>query len=428
MERMIQALYVENGAGLYFTHFCEQSENQLWVNAIYFWSDLQNYLELFYQDGLDPYRVQREAQLIYATFLCSLARRSLGIHEDMRRKVYERLMPAFEELFDNIEEHALNILLEPWTILVNRDEESYQQVSLESVVSAPEYSSTLKVPQLSESWSKVSSDHKGYRLGSLLRHRHEVGHFMKFLQNHGADIHLSCWLDLEQYRRTPQTDTALRQERSAHLVNRYLNKKYFFGSDSPASINQQHERLKLHCLSNAAVMEIQDIVRSHIETTWLPDFLSTAEFIQRQKDKPKSEGLWMCSSKEILSFRRVLLDPASCLQFQHFVSLKGDFLENDVLFWLEVQRYKDLCHSHSDQATIEKKISTIISVFINSSVPPALQIDIPHDQAQTILENRHKLGPYIFREAQVTLPIHSIMNNKTQIIRLLQLDAICRRH
>ncbi|KAJ0000079.1 hypothetical protein NQD34_011921, partial [Periophthalmus magnuspinnatus] len=250
-------------------------------------------------------------------------------------------------------------------------------------------------------------------------------------------IHLSCWLDLEQYRRTPQTDTALRQERSAHLVNRYLNKKYFFGSDSPASINQQHEilrltggleRLKLDCLSNAAVMEIQDIVRSHIETTWLPDFLSTAEFIQRQKDKPKphatsrvfknrkgrhrrkarrevwqSEGLWMCSSKEILSFRRVLLDPASCLQFQHFVSLKGDFLENDVLFWLEVQRYKDLCHSHSDQATIEKKISTIISVFINSSVPPALQIDIPHDQAQTILENRHKLGPYIFREAQTSV-------------------------
>ncbi|KAJ0065950.1 hypothetical protein NL108_000201, partial [Boleophthalmus pectinirostris] len=254
---------------------------------------------------------------------------------------------------------------------------------------------------------------------------------------HKFSIHLSCWLDLEQYRRTHQTDTALRLERSAHLVNRYLNRKYFFGPDSPASIDQQHEilrltggfeRLKLDCLSDAVVMEIQDIVRSHLEGTWLPDFLSTAEFVQRQKDKPKPhatsrfsdnrkgrhqrkarreirqcEGLWMSSSKEILSFRKVLLDPASCLQFQHFVSLKGDFLENDVLFWLEVQRYKDLCHSHSDEATIEKKISTIISVFINSSVPPALQIDIPPDQAQTLLENRHKLGPYIFREAQMSV-------------------------
>uniref|UniRef100_A0A8C6U130 RGS domain-containing protein n=1 Tax=Neogobius melanostomus TaxID=47308 RepID=A0A8C6U130_9GOBI len=435
MERMIQALCVETYAGLYFTHFCEQSGNRLWENAIYFWLDLQNYHELFYQNGLDPYRVQREAQLLYATFLCSSAKRSLGIDELLRRNVYERLTPAFEELFDDVEEHSLNVLLEPWTLLVNRDEESYQQVTsirheeLEQLNSkgfllSVKFSSTLfsTVPQLSKSWSKVPSDYKGYRLGSLLRHRHEIGHFMK--------LHLSCWLDLEQYRRTSQTDTALRRQSSAHLINRYLNKKYFFGSESPASIDQQHEvrtlqRLKLDCLlSSAVAMEIQDIVRRYIEATWLPEFLSTAEFMERQKDKPKvvslllllekplktlsaacpsGEGLWMSSSKEILSFRRVLLDPASCLQFQHFVSLKGDFLENDVLFWLEVQRYKDLCHSHSDEATIEKKISTIISVFINSSLPPALQIDIPHDQAQSILENRRKLGPYIFREAQMSV-------------------------
>lgn len=37
--------------------------SQLWVNALYFWTDLHYYRELFYQDGLDPYRVQREAQV-----------------------------------------------------------------------------------------------------------------------------------------------------------------------------------------------------------------------------------------------------------------------------------------------------------------------------------------------------------------------------
>ncbi len=62
---------------------------------------------------------------------------------------------------------------------------------------------------------------------------------------------------------------------------------------------------------------------------------------------------------------------------------------------------QDLCHSHSDEATIQQKISTIINCFINSSVPPALQIDIPPEQAQHVLEKRHQLGPYIFREAQV---------------------------
>lgn len=51
-------------------------------------------------------------------------------------------------------------------------------------------------------------------------------------------------------------------------------------------------------------------------------------------------GSCMTSSKENLLFRRSLLHPVTGLQFQHFVALKGELLENDVLFWLEVQRYK----------------------------------------------------------------------------------------
>ncbi|XP_073341515.1 regulator of G-protein signaling 22 [Pagrus major] len=470
MEKMLQALCVDSCAGLYFANFCEQSGNQLWENAINFWSDLQHYHELFYQDGLDPYRVQREAQLLYSTYLFSSARKSLGVDEDTRREVYDQMMPAFEELFDKVEDHILNILLEPWTLLVSRDKESFQKVcvkekvrrvdsqeyrELQSLYEESEerlkqeeqcgtvafpFSVTTSTPLLrgsraSDSWSRVSPKYQGYRLGSLLRHRHEIGHFMSFLQNEDASIHLTCWLDLEQYRRTPQKEKAVRHERSSHIATKYLNRKYFFGADSPATSEQQNdilrlagglERLKLDCLSNPVVLEIQDIVRSHIEENWLPLFLSTAEFTQRQRHQPKpqatgrfsqyvyrrrrkrreawkAKGLWMSSSKEILLFRRILFNPVTCTQFQHFVSLRGDFLENDVLFWLEVQRYKDLCHSHSDEATIQQKISTIINCFINSSMPPALQIDIPPEQAQHILEKRHELGPYIFREAQMSV-------------------------
>ena len=32
---------------------------------------------------------------------------------------------------------------------------------------------------------------------------------------------------------------------------------------------------------------------------------------------------------------------------------------------------------------------------------PSLQIDVPQEQADRILEKRRELGPYIFREAQV---------------------------
>ncbi|XP_039973283.1 regulator of G-protein signaling 22 [Xiphias gladius] len=470
MEKMLQALCVDSRAGLYFTHFCVQSGNQLWENAVYFWTDLQHYHELFYQDGMDPYRVQREAHLLYSTYLYTSARRGIGVDEKIRGKVYDRLIPAFEELFEEVEDHTLKILLQPWTLLVSMDKESFQKVRVHEEVhrvESREYSELQSVyeesqcrlkqvqqsgsmpslcpsassapfskgPRATDSWSTVSPNYQGYRLGSLLRHRHEIGHFMSFLQNQDASIHLTCWLDLEQYRRTPQKDKAVKKERSSHIAAKYLNRMYFFGPDSPASTEQQNdilhlagglERLKLDCLTNLVVVEIQDIVRNHIEKTWLPQFLSTAEFTERQKDKPKPKaadrlsqhvyhrrrtgrkawkagGLWMSSSKEILLFRQILLNPVTCVQFQHFVSLKGDFLENDMLFWLEVQRYKDLCHSHSDEATIQQKISTIINCFINSSMPPTLQIDIPPEQAQDILEKRHKLGPYIFREAQMSV-------------------------
>ncbi|CAI5663405.1 unnamed protein product [Oreochromis niloticus] len=410
MEKMLQALCAESLAGSYFTHFCEQSGNQLWVNALYFWTDLQYYHELFYQDGLDPYRVQREAQFLYSTYLFSSARRSFGVDEKLRREVYDRLMPPFEELFDRVEERALNILVEAWTLMIDRDKESFQQVAVQEEVRSidsweyRELRSLYEESQLrlergeqcssmlspssitpsthtSDSWSRVSPNYRGYRLGSLLRHRHEIGHFMSFLQNQNASIHLMCWLDLEQYRRTPRHHKAIRQERSACIAARYLNRKYFFGSDSPATTEQQNDS-----------QEVAGRLSQHVHRQR-----------RARKEAWKAEGLWMSSTKEILLFRQILLNPVTCQQFQDFVYSKGGFLENDVLFWLEVQRYKDLCHSHSDDATIQQKVYTIISCFINSSMPPALQIDIPPQQAQHILEKRHELGPYIFREAQMSV-------------------------
>lgn len=42
--------------------------------------------------------------------------------------MYDRMMPVFEDLFDKVEEHTLNILLEPWMLLVHRDRQSFQKV------------------------------------------------------------------------------------------------------------------------------------------------------------------------------------------------------------------------------------------------------------------------------------------------------------
>ena len=61
------------------------------------------------------------------------------------------------------------------------------------------------------------------------------------------------------------------------------------------------------------------------------------------------ESRWVSSSKDILTFRKALTNPVTSLQFRRFVSIKGDNLENDVLFWQEVQRYKVWANLNQDE-------------------------------------------------------------------------------
>lgn len=52
------------------------------------------------------------------------------------------------------------------------------------------------------------------------------------------------------------------------------------------------------------------------------------------------DGGMMSTSQEVLALRRAVLNPVTCQHFRLFLSLRGELLENDLLFWLEVQRYK----------------------------------------------------------------------------------------
>ncbi|XP_072590299.1 regulator of G-protein signaling 22 isoform X17 [Vulpes vulpes] len=275
MENLLQSLYVENRAGFFFTKFCEHSGNKLWKNSVYFWFDLQAYHQLFYQETLHPFKVCKQAQYLFATYIAPSATLDIGLQQEKKKEIYMKIQPPFEDLFDTAEEYILLLLLEPWTKMVKLDQVAFGKVELVE-------------------------------------------------------------------------DT------------RQLDSTYF---------------RKLQAL--------------HKET-----FSKKAEPV---------ENKWISSSCEIIAFRKALLNPVTVRQFQRFVALKGDLLENDVLFWQEVQKYKDLCHSHCEESIIHKKITTIINCFINSSIPPALQIDIPVEQAQKIIEYRKELGPYVFREAQMTI-------------------------
>ncbi|XP_055204097.2 regulator of G-protein signaling 22 isoform X9 [Gorilla gorilla gorilla] len=407
MENLLQSLYVENRAGFFFTKFCEHSGNKLWKNSVYFWFDLQAYHQLFYQETLQPFKVCKQAQYLFATYVAPSATLDIGLQQEKKKEIYMKIQPPFEDLFDTAEEYILLLLLEPWTKMVKSDQIAYKKVEL--VEETRQLDSTYfrklqalhketfskkaedttceigtgilllsNVSKQTEYWDNVPAEYKHFKFSDLLNNKLEFEHFRQFLETHSSSMDLMCWTDIEQFRRITYRDRNQRKAKSIYIKNKYLNKKYFFGSNSPASLYQQNQ------------VQMKDI----------------AEELLLQKAEKKIgvwkpvESKWISSSCKIIAFRKALLNPVTSRQFQRFVALKGDLLENGLLFWQEVQKYKDLCHSHCDESVIQKKITTIINCFINSSIPPALQIDIPVEQAQKIIEHRKELGPYVFREAQ----------------------------
>ncbi|KAF6323649.1 regulator of G protein signaling 22 [Rhinolophus ferrumequinum] len=463
MENLLQSLYVENRAGFFFTKFCEHSGNKLWRNSVYFWFDLQAYHQLFYQETLHPFKVCKQAQYLFATYVAPSATLDIGLQQEKKKEIYMKIQPPFEDLFDTAEEYILLLLLEPWTKMVKSDQVAYRQVELveetrqldstyfrklqalhkETSSKKPEESTceigtgSSPLPDVSkqtEYWNNVPAEYKHFNFNDLLNNKLEFEHFRQFLEAHSSSMDLMCWTDIEQLRRITHGDRKQREAKSIYIKNKYLNKKYFFGPNSPASLSQQGQIMDLsggwgkylhEQLDAAVLIEIQKHVLNKLENVWLPLFLASEQFAGRQKIKVQMrdiaeelllqkherkigvwkpvESKWISSSCEIIAFRKALLNPVTARQFQRFVALKGDLLENGVLFWQEVQKYKDLCHSHCDESIIHKKIRTIINCFINSSIPPALQIDIPLEQAQKIIEHRKELGPYVFREAQMTI-------------------------
>ena len=58
-------------------------------------------------------------------------------------------------------------------------------------------------------------------------------------------------------------------------------------------------------------------------------------------------------------------------------------------------------HVHTEDSMLSQKISAIINCFVDSQIPPALQIDLPQEMADRILDRKYEKSPYLFRESQV---------------------------
>lgn len=67
-------------------------------------------------------------QFLYATYIAPSASMDIGLHQRKKNMIYQKIDPAFEDLFDLAEEYILILLLEPWMKMVEADKYSYGKV------------------------------------------------------------------------------------------------------------------------------------------------------------------------------------------------------------------------------------------------------------------------------------------------------------
>ncbi|XP_053393937.1 regulator of G-protein signaling 22-like isoform X3 [Mercenaria mercenaria] len=458
MEHLLQALHHENDSGSFFRKYVERSGSKIWIDNMNFWRDIQAYHMLFYGKYMDPYIVHKKAKSVYSKYIVVGAKHHLGLGDEIAQEIRSHLIPPFEELFDDAEEHAITVLYEAWQEMWEMDQKTYHKVELIEVkrhletkskyvlnlqksglikarVSTPDVMEGYEDPVYDEALiENIPEEFKDYTLEKLVHNRIELEHFRNFLAENYASMDIMCWMDIEAFRRITHTDEKKRDAKAREIKMKYLNKKYFFGANSPAGKEGQDKvaeagggwgKLLEDRPPNPMILEAQKYVRDRLEKKWLPLFLATPEFAVRQKPRQNMDDVvddvmvqkkkkslnmlklldskWMSSTNEIIIFRKALLNPVTSVQFRRFVSIKGDSLENDVLFWLEVQKFKDMYHAHCEDSMITQKINTIINCFIESQIPPSLQIDIPPEMADRIIDRKYEKCPYLFREAQLVV-------------------------
>ena len=61
-------------------------------------------------------------------FVVDGAPQSLDCPKNMRDQVFQKILPPFEELFDEVEEYCLELLFEAWCKLVCDDTDAFEKV------------------------------------------------------------------------------------------------------------------------------------------------------------------------------------------------------------------------------------------------------------------------------------------------------------
>ncbi|CAB4017228.1 Hypothetical predicted protein, partial [Paramuricea clavata] len=318
-DLLVDSLMYRNESGCFFKEFVSKQNNQLWSNCLSFSQAVMDYTAFFDGDTLNPATVSRKAQWIYARFITSGSICDIKLDWKTQEDIRQKLDPPYEELFDCVEDHVLACLKEPWDSLCGNERREYEMIPKKETVrylkvklkrtrgssknsflqeelesdDGREHSERGKYSiEEANHPQPLSSD--GVSFESLIKDRDELEGFQKYLEKKDPKgvIDLMAWTDMETFQRIPRTIEDKRNKKAKEIRQTYLNSRYFFGPDSPATKEAQNLILSVNGSprikerpSSSVILESQKYVRCRIERRWLALYKASQEYKERQNPK-----------------------------------------------------------------------------------------------------------------------------------------------
>ncbi|XP_028403051.1 uncharacterized protein LOC114525812 isoform X2 [Dendronephthya gigantea] len=258
---------------------------------------------------------------------------------------------------------------------------------------------------------------------NFLNEKNVMSSFKHYIQNsegsHAMNM-LAMYLDIETYKSIPSNSTSQRTERATQIFKTYFDESSRKCVDLPpripfeikdgrpstatltktqdhlhpeiqASFKQFHKAQKLFKPA-AQSHHVHHTSTGHGKNETPLNSNSFLVYYKRRRNKLKGPGRVQPTKDNKADFLNELRETYGVLSprlelFRRYLDTNDDVqgesiskLENDLLFYLEVQKYKDL-FLYMDDTTLLKKVDAIVDCFLDSATPPSVQIDISSDLA-----------------------------------------------
>ncbi|RDD42623.1 Regulator of G-protein signaling 22 [Trichoplax sp. H2] len=256
--------------------------------------------------------------------------------------------------------------------------------------------------------------------------------FKNFIQKNAEEKHfnkLLLYLDIEVFKKIPTVKKSQRKVQSYHILKVYIKQDARRNVLIPDKLYNSIKKNPSNPPKEEILIAIQDFIRPQLDNSFkkfmkvhLADQYksirvepdedgkepekrpgSTTRSIvvawkNRRKGRGKTPGRIQPIKVEKESFLQALQECAAgkltieMEYFKRFLSQCGEedgfpFLVNDLCFWLEIQKYKEMAIDYSDEHILRGKANVIVECYLLSQSPPPVQVDVTPEIAYRIVQS-----------------------------------------